>query len=413
MKLSKKVRAPKGYSKGRNNDNDQFLRLGPIMIEDVMKEAGSYSKSDTSIREMMMRTDPTDDASPIIKRKFKPLDNPGRLLTLLQGILMIKEGLRGNNVTTGPNSYAFWRGCLVGTALTKFNELARNLGAETLVNLLQVERRLVTFFAPREVLREQTKYMRSHMRKPREVSTRQYAGAVATLNESLAKLPPAFADDQKLSDYDLRDIMSHKAPSSHKRLMIEQGFNPETATTAELVEICERAETQDAIQKRSARKSHSHDDDSSSEDERHHKKPYKKAKTTRPVRHEYYCTKHGPNSTHDTRECKVLRAERENKKENWKKRDTSEPKYSDYRQKYKKKSAELHLLQMETRKAKAKYTKAIKQLQTNENQSDASEGEMHDRKLKPVRETVREEQEVLEIDSSSSSSSSESDSEHE
>jgi hypothetical protein len=163
------------------------------MIEDIMSEGPSFNKSDTTIREMVMRTDPTNDSSPIIKRKFKPLDNPAQLLTLLQGIHLIKEGVTGNNVTTGPLQYQYWRGCLTGTALTRFNMFAVEVGTETVPNLNQVERRLVTFFAPREVLRAQTKYIRFNMRKPKEVSTRQYVGAVATLNDTLAKLPPAFS----------------------------------------------------------------------------------------------------------------------------------------------------------------------------------------------------------------------------
>jgi hypothetical protein len=63
---------------------------------------------------MVMPTDPTNDASPIIKRKFKPLDNPAQLLTLLQGIHLIKEEVTGNNVTTGLLQYQYWHGYLTG-----------------------------------------------------------------------------------------------------------------------------------------------------------------------------------------------------------------------------------------------------------------------------------------------------------
>ena len=85
-----------------------------------MSEAPEFAKNDTTIREMSMRTEPTNLSSPIIKRRFKPLDNPSKILDLLQGLLIIKEGVVGNNVTTGPLQYSYWRGCLVGTALRKF-----------------------------------------------------------------------------------------------------------------------------------------------------------------------------------------------------------------------------------------------------------------------------------------------------
>ncbi len=174
MKHSKKEKKPKGFSKGKNDDRK---RLGPIMIEEILDGVPEYSKYDLTIRQLNMRTDPTNDTSPIIKPKFKPLDNASNVLDVLQGIRLIKEGVIGNNVTTGPLQHRCWRGCLTGTALDKFNEFTAAVGNETAANLIQVERRLVTFFAPREVLRQQTRYMRFHMRKPEETTTRQHSGA--------------------------------------------------------------------------------------------------------------------------------------------------------------------------------------------------------------------------------------------
>ena len=80
MKHSKKEKDPrsqKGFSKGKNRD---FRRVGPIMIEDIMEETVPFSKYDTTIREMMIRTDPTNEASPVINRRFKPMDNPSTVL---------------------------------------------------------------------------------------------------------------------------------------------------------------------------------------------------------------------------------------------------------------------------------------------------------------------------------------------
>ena len=273
---------------------------------------------------------------------------------------------------------------------------AVEVGNETVPNLNQVERRLVTFFAPRKVLRSQTKYMRFNMNKPRDVSTRQYVGAVATLNETLAKLPPGFDAAQKLPDTDIMDIMASKAPKNHKELMTDHGFDPQTATREQFMEICERAETKEAIQKKPKYSS----DDDSYRNERPTKKA-KKPKHQAPARREFYCREHGPNSTHDSKDCKVLIAA---KKQDWKKKDNSEHKYSDYKSKYKKKHAELNLLQMETKKEKAKWTKMFKKLKSGKAVSDneTSEGE-----LKPRRETVREGPEAeFNADSSSSSSSS-------
>jgi hypothetical protein len=308
---------------------------------------------------MIMRTDPTNESSPVIKRKFKPLDNPSNVLDVLQGVLLIKEGVIGNNVTTGPLQCRHWRGCLAGTALDKFNEHTLAVGNETAANLHAVEQRLITFFAPREVLRQQTRCIRFHVRKPEEVSTRQCVRAVATLNNTLSKLPPAFDDLQKVSDTDMMDVLASKAPKGHEELMTDHGFDPQTATTAEFVDICERAETKEALVQ-TRKQSHDSDDDSSDDEVQRPKKPRKKAKTSSchstKERSEFHCKEHGPNRTHNTSTCKVLL--NRGGKDNWKKKDNSESKCSDHKSKCKKKHAELNLLQKETKKEKAKWTKA-------------------------------------------------------
>ncbi len=91
-----------------------------------------------------MRTDLTNESSPTIKRRFRPLDNPTKILEVLQATLIIKSGVLGNNVTTGPNQYAYWRQCLAGEALRKFNQFTTNVRNEMAANLLLVEQWLVT-----------------------------------------------------------------------------------------------------------------------------------------------------------------------------------------------------------------------------------------------------------------------------
>jgi hypothetical protein len=398
MKHSKRestTRGHKGFSKSPKDNLSVKNRLGPIIIEDILARAVRMSKSDYVIREMEVRTDPLNEASPRIKRKFRPLDNPSSVLEVLRGILVIKEGVTGNNVTTGPLQYQYWRTCLEGTALSKFNEFAQQVGNETTAHLLLVEKRLVTYFAPREVLSQQARYIRHYMRKPHGVSTRQYVSAVHVLNNMIGQLPPTFDPNQKILEPDLMDILVSKAPKSHRELMVDQGFNPQTATTEEFVEICERAEQKDNI-----RTKH----DNSSDDERptrktakkHHASDYKsKSKPS------FYCKEHGPNTTHDSSECKVLRGNRREPND-WKKKDTSSS--TDYKAKYKKKHRELNLLQMETKQEKAKWTKAYKKL-TKTAGTDAvdltSDGEVSKQSKRELKEL-----EISEDSSSSSSSSS-------
>jgi hypothetical protein len=150
--------------------------------------------------------------------------------------------------------------------LDKFNECTLGAGNETAANLHAVKQRLITFFAPREVLRQQRRCIRFHMRKPKEEKPRKKA----------------------------------KTSSYHN--------------TRERSEFC--------------------------------------------------CEEHGPNPTHNTSACKVFL--NHGGKDNWKKKDASESKYSDYKSKHKKRHAELNLLQKETKKEKAKWTKACKNLKSKE-----------------------------------------------
>jgi hypothetical protein len=73
---------------------------------------------------LSIRIDPTNDSSPIIKKRFKPVDNPPTVLEVLQGLLIIKQGMVG--VTTLPlvqtSILLAWMS--EGTALRKFNEFA-------------------------------------------------------------------------------------------------------------------------------------------------------------------------------------------------------------------------------------------------------------------------------------------------
>ena len=224
----------------------------------------------------------------------------------------------------------------------------------------------------------------------------------------IRQLPPAFEANQKILEPDLIDILVSKAPKSHRELMVDQGFNPQTATTDEFVEICERAESKDAL--RSNRK---RSDDDSSEDECPTRKAMKKNRTSdyaKSKRLPFYCKEHGPNTTHDSKDCKVLNGNRKEPND-WKKKDTSRS--MDYKAKYKKKHCELNLLQLDTKREKAKWTKAYKKL-TKSAGPDASDS-ASDNEVSKHSDSVcsRREPDISEGSSSTSSRRSSSDTDSE
>ena len=141
------------------------------------------------------------------------------------------------------------------------------------------------------------------MIKPRRLTTRQYVGLVRDLNSRMAQLPHLLEDSQVIDESELVDSLSNKAPISHKAMLIAQGFNPETATLETFVEHCERAETTDNI---AGAKFAASDEDS---------EPRKKKRTKTKNYHgkkrikrstKIYCSIHGDNTSHNSKDCNVL-----------------------------------------------------------------------------------------------------------
>ena len=331
-----------------------------------------------------------------IKRRIKVLDNPTRVLDVLKAREAIKEGLVGNHITQGPNQYRYTRSFLAGEALRVFNEKARSHTGETVANLNLTMNELVTFFTPRECLSKQKRYIRYAMRKPYDITTRQYIGSVRNLNERCVEMPPHFNATQKLTETELVDIVADRAPKSHKKELVSDGFNPETATLDEFVETCERAETNEAIDHgaRSSTQRRSKTDyysDDSRKKSRHPRERDSRSKTTKKSKKEaFYCRYHKANDSHDTTDCKVINGR---EKEGGYQKNRSD----DYKKdKYKKKYKELHVLQEAADKEKKRYQRARAKLSKN---SDTDEQNAEDKSKNDKR-----------TDNSSYSSDSESDS---
>ena len=160
----------------------------------------------------------------------------------------------------------------------------------------------------------------------------------------MAQLPPLFQESQRLNQSELVHSLANKAPRGHNAMLISQGFKPETRDLATFVEHCERAETTDNI----ARAKFAASDEDS---ETKRKKKCLKSKgqddhgKKRQRQHlKLYCSLHGENTSHTTRECNVLKV-----------KDKENPKFS--KKDYKRKSIEVNLLEKEAYHQRAKYLK--------------------------------------------------------
>ena len=128
---------------------------------------------------------------------------------------------------------------------------------------------------------------------------------------------------------------------THKAMLIAQGFNPDSADIETFVEHCERAETTDDIA--GAKFSASGEDSEprkkkcvKSKDE-HVKKRQKRSSNM-------YCSLHGQNTIHTSRDCNILKSKGKEK-----------PKFS--KKDFKKNSREVNLLEKQASHQREKYLK--------------------------------------------------------
>ena len=199
---------------------------------------------------------------------------------------------------------------------------------ETAANLKIVLKHVVSYFGPNECLSKQKRYLRYKMVKHRKLITRQYVGLVRDLNSRMAQLPPLFEDSQVLEEYELVDFLAKKAPKYHKAMLINQDFNPETSTLKTFVDHCERAETTDDI---AGAKFAASDEDSKPRREKRTKTKRDRGKKRINRSTKIYCSLHGENTSHNSKDCNTLKA-----------KVKAKPKFS--KKDFKKKAREFNLI---------------------------------------------------------------------
>ena len=331
--------------------------MAPVTLADLQEKEVPYEKGSLTSRSVSIRLIPADEKSTTIKRNIQVLDNPINIHQVLKHRKAMEEAYTGNNVTTGPTQYSFVRQFLAGESLRVFNEGAATAGNETTANLTLALNHLVTFNCPREVLSKQTEYLKNKLYKPYKVTTRQYVGFYRNLNAICGQLPPLFNDTQLIGEREMIINIANKAPKDHKKLLIQHGFNPENGSMKELIDYCERAETNENVE-HGAKESKTKRYDSSDDDERKQRRSKKKekypSKASRPL--EYYCKYHGRNDSHNTVDCKVLN-NGNNHGNNSRPENKRNGDWQDPKKHHKKMRKELNLMQNKARKYKKQLTK--------------------------------------------------------
>ena len=101
------------------------------------------------MRELSVRTYPTNEDSTCVKQKTRILDHPKNHIEVLHARLAISQGLTGNNITTRPNQYCSTRTFLDGEVLRIFDLKLTELRHENVADLILVMNHVVTYFGPK------------------------------------------------------------------------------------------------------------------------------------------------------------------------------------------------------------------------------------------------------------------------
>ena len=147
---------------GKNPGNPNYLM--PAIPLEKEKEPDSHRKCDR-VEYSLKITPSVTNSLESYKLTVNKFGN-GKPEAYLDAIPDLKKILIGQNITTGPSTYAVARTILVGDALRAFNTNAKLVGNETVEAFKSVVRLLTKHVFPVDVLTRQKTWMRRIMRKP-------------------------------------------------------------------------------------------------------------------------------------------------------------------------------------------------------------------------------------------------------
>ena len=152
------------------------------------------------------------------------------------------------NITTGPGKYAMAQRLLAGDASAVFNVHAQETGAETNTHCNEVMQALCTHIFQQRSLCLQKRYMRHYMRKPKDMTTREYIACMNEINRYLTLFPP-FNCNQQLAKNKVLDLLEFGIPSIWQQEFWHQGWDPIKHSVIKFTEFCEHLEFTESMYK--------------------------------------------------------------------------------------------------------------------------------------------------------------------
>ncbi len=171
---------------------------------------------------------------------------------------------------------------------------------------------VVDYVAPYRALNRLKRFMRRKMRKPADMKLREFYNHLLRINdEEIPNMPPNFNRDQSLQTDDLLDILLFAIPNSWVKELDRQGKDPDSMSLGDVLNTLEQIEaTENGF---NAPKSK--DKDNKEKDSKKSSSKKNSKKKSGDSKGGFYCLYHGKNETHNTDQCKVLKAMAESAKD--------------------------------------------------------------------------------------------------
>jgi hypothetical protein len=153
---------------------------------------------------------------------------------------------------------------------------------------------------PHRALETQRNWMSRFMKKPREMTSRNTAAAIARLNNSLPLFPTGNMGS-KYSEKELVGLLEWSLPEKWRKQLGMKGFDPSQHTREELIEeleILERHEPEQEVERTNNNKNNENKTSKFRKTENN-----KKKSGDRQEPDGYFCKECGRNRTHDTSNC--------------------------------------------------------------------------------------------------------------
>ena len=212
---------------------------------------------------------------------------------------LLQKALLGQNITDGPTMFNYTENVMTGDALAFFKRKTLEAPARTAARYKIVMKELTAHVFPVHAYREQKRYMRRFLRKPKEMSTREYFTRVQEINNHLTLFPTESEEvATAMSQDELVETLYHALPNSWMTEMVKQGKNYAQHGITDLLQTCERFESLEEPVEKPSKDSSS----SSGSSSKKRKKITFEDSDEESSSERKYCLLHGW-CTHETNDC--------------------------------------------------------------------------------------------------------------